>query len=75
MSNNTAEPNYTAGNFAHRPNVDGTFDSICRVCFRIIVRSEKQEGLASYESTHECLTSAIEFKDREIRLLELRSFA
>jgi hypothetical protein len=68
-------PNPNVGGFAHRPNADGTFDSICRVCFRIIVRSEKKEQLASIEYGHECNISALEFKDRELRLLELRSFA
>jgi hypothetical protein len=63
------------GNFAHRPNPDGTFDSICRVCFRTIVHSEKQDSLASSESLHECATTALEMKDRTLRLLELRTFA
>lgn len=64
-----------AVNFAHRPNADGTFDSICKVCFRTVVRSEKNQQLALHEAVHQCLTSPDELKDRALRLLELRSFA
>ena len=67
--------NVAANKFAHRPNVDGTFDSICRVCFRTIVKSEKEERLASCESVHECLPMTPGSNDRALRLLELRTFA
>jgi hypothetical protein len=67
--------NITAGKFAHRPNGNGTFDSICRVCFQTVVHSEKEESLASSEAVHECSTTALELKDRTLRLLELRVFA
>jgi len=67
--------NVPAGKFAHRPNVDGTFDSICRVCFQTIVRSEKEESLASSECVHQCITTDPGSNDSALRLLELRTFA
>lgn len=67
--------NITAGNFAHRPNVDGTFDSICRACFRTIVRSEKEESLPSYECVHQCVPTTFAANDKALRQLELRPFA
>ncbi len=67
--------NITAGNFAHRPNMDGTFDSICRTCLRTVVRSEKEENLASCECAHDCITTAMRSTDSAIRLLEFRHVA
>jgi len=40
--------------FPHRVNRDGTFDSICRVCFRTIAHEIRERDLAGFESAHVC---------------------
>jgi hypothetical protein len=40
--------------FAHRPNNDGSVDSICLRCFRTIVSNNHDRSLATVESQHEC---------------------
>lgn len=40
--------------FAHRANADGTYDSICRTCFRTIATVLHPDGLESAEKTHVC---------------------
>jgi hypothetical protein len=40
--------------FAHRVNEDGTFDSICRRCYRTAVRAEPQKMLGLHERLHVC---------------------
>ena len=40
--------------FAHRLNLDGSFDSICRKCYRTAVRAESKAELIFYECRHVC---------------------
>jgi hypothetical protein len=41
--------------FPHRQNNDGTFDSICPVCFRTVGSAQAEEQLAELEVQHICL--------------------
>jgi hypothetical protein len=45
---------YDSTLFAHRLNEDGSYDSICRVCFAAVVRSKPESELAQYEKAHDC---------------------
>lgn len=45
---------WTSARFPHRENDDGTFDSICPVCFRTVARAPRQEELAELERIHVC---------------------
>lgn len=38
----------------HRHNSDGSYDSICNVCFRTIATAEKESFLAAKEEPHVC---------------------
>lgn len=40
--------------FVHRPNHDGTFDSICPRCFVTIATRFDETDLESNERDHEC---------------------
>lgn len=40
--------------FSHRPNDDGTYDSICRVCVRTVARGMTEARLAEAEALHNC---------------------
>jgi len=40
--------------FAHRPNYDGTHDSICRGCFKTIASVRNEPELAHHELAHLC---------------------
>ncbi len=40
--------------FSHRPNNDGSVDSICLRCFRTIASNNKGRSIAMMESQHEC---------------------
>jgi hypothetical protein len=40
--------------FNHRPNNDGSVDSICLRCFRTIASNNHEWSLAMVESQHEC---------------------
>ena len=52
--------------FAHRPNRDGTIDSICRCCFVTIGTSTWESDLERMESTHLCNAARVEyFKETE----------
>jgi len=41
--------------FPHRSNSDGTFDSICTICFMTIATTEFEADLAASERKHVCL--------------------
>jgi hypothetical protein len=45
---------HTDNPFAHRSNRDGTFDSICKKCFRTIGTAEEIEPLKGLEDSHIC---------------------
>jgi hypothetical protein len=40
--------------FFHRSNADGTFDSICRTCYRTIDTQPGETALAMQEKVHVC---------------------
>lgn len=40
--------------FVHRPNKNGTHDSICCACLATIVSLKDDDDLALYESSHIC---------------------
>lgn len=40
--------------FPHRLNRDGTFDSICRVCFATVASVVDEAELAHHEAAHVC---------------------
>jgi hypothetical protein len=41
-------------NFQHRPNKDGTCDSICLRCYRTVASTHQEPWLAHEESIHTC---------------------
>lgn len=45
--------------FTHRPNSDGTVDSICRNCFATVATDVSDAALARRESAHVCDTYQI----------------
>jgi hypothetical protein len=65
-------PDKQLSQFAHRPNVDGTFDSICRHCFYTVVRSERESELDTHEQRHTCDGLAFNERQAAIHQLELR---
>jgi hypothetical protein len=52
---------------AHRRNHDGSFDTICTVCFATIARSKNEAALGEYEGNHVCDVSVL--AGREVSLL------
>jgi hypothetical protein len=40
--------------FTHRFNPDGTYDSICRNCFRTVGHAKAERALVPEEGTHVC---------------------
>lgn len=40
--------------YPHRLNADGSFDTICHLCFRTLGKAEKEEDLAALEQAHVC---------------------
>lgn len=46
---NRAVPHYI-----HRPNRDGSFDSICHACFATVASVRNEGELAQHERTHVC---------------------
>ncbi len=49
--------------FAHRPNEDGTFHSICRGCFRTLATAATEAELTPQEHEHDC--AAWDRQDRD----------
>jgi len=41
--------------YAHRPNEDGTYDSICPTCSRTVAKGMSEAKLAEAETAHKCL--------------------
>jgi hypothetical protein len=46
---------YMTGNYAHRCNTDGSFDSICLHCFQTIASAPIDAALAEHEMQHRCI--------------------
>jgi hypothetical protein len=44
-------------NNPHRENPDGSFDSICHLCWRTVGSSKREEDLAALEQQHVCRKS------------------
>jgi hypothetical protein len=40
--------------YAHRPNQDGTLDSICKLCYLTVARAYRAMDLAQLEVRHIC---------------------
>lgn len=40
--------------FRYRQNPDGTWDSICLLCFQTAASADRFEDLAALEALHEC---------------------
>ena len=40
--------------FKHRPNRDGTFDTICLTCYQTVFRSHNEADLEGAEEFHTC---------------------
>jgi len=40
--------------YAHRPNEDGTYDSICQICARTVARGMSEAKLSEPETLHNC---------------------
>jgi hypothetical protein len=45
---------FSATAFAHRHNLDGTWDSICTRCFLTIATEWAEDGLSMHEQRHDC---------------------
>jgi hypothetical protein len=43
-----------SGNFAHRHNQHGSYDSICTTCLMTVASVENEWQLAEHEATHTC---------------------
>jgi len=43
-----------AAAFAHRHNLDGTWDSICTKCFLTVASEGAEDGLSTHERHHNC---------------------
>jgi hypothetical protein len=41
--------------FPHKPNPDGSIDSICPDCFRTVGSSTEESELSTFEAAHICL--------------------
>jgi len=46
--------------FAHRLNIDGTYDAICPECFRTVSTEHIEDRLISSEIAHFCNLSDLE---------------
>jgi len=51
--------------FPHRRNPDGSFDSICRKCFRTVATRRNEADLAQAEREHVCEDDATDFSARD----------
>ncbi len=47
--------------FSHRPNQDGTFDSICHQCFVTVASMRDEADLGRKERLHSCNPGIIEW--------------
>jgi hypothetical protein len=46
-----------SGEFAHRQNADGTFDSICLSCYLTVSSALSESALVQRETKHSCTKS------------------
>lgn len=47
--------------YAHRRNIDGTTDSICKNCFITVIRASREGDLARAEHDHICDRSTLDY--------------
>ena len=47
-------PTLLRPSFPHRHNADGSYDSICTICFATVASVQNEWELGSHESTHVC---------------------
>jgi hypothetical protein len=40
--------------YAHRHNLDGSFDSICKTCFVTVAQTKDEPALIQHEWDHHC---------------------
>lgn len=59
--------------FAHRKNIDGTFDSICLTCYRTAGSSLIENGLESHETHHICRPVDLWYVQHELRTKMVRA--
>jgi hypothetical protein len=52
--------------FPHRSNEDGTFDSICPVCFITVANAAREEDLAAFECGHVCDPNLINVRSKRL---------
>jgi hypothetical protein len=53
--------------FLHHANPDGTFNSICMICFHTIATGIPEESLANAETEHRCAPSLLTARLPKIR--------
>ena len=49
--------------FPHRPNCDGTIDSICPHCFATVATSSSEQDLDRIEAVHHCDPARLAYFD------------
>lgn len=59
--------------FAHRTNVNGSFDSICLLCFQTIATALTENELVKIEGRHSCLQKPAGPPRKEPRVIRLES--
>lgn len=47
-------PTLSRQRFPHRQNKDGSFDSVCTVCYATVASVEEERQLAVHEAAHKC---------------------
>ena len=57
----------SSARFAHRRNPDGTFDSICRMCFKTVATEWNEAELERHERLHECPGIIRDIQNRDQR--------
>jgi hypothetical protein len=57
---------YGNSHFPHRQNSDGSYDSICMVCFATVGSGESEEDLDSIERRHVCNQQALLRRERSL---------
>jgi hypothetical protein len=57
---------YGYSRFPHRQNSDGTYDSICIVCFATVGSAESEDELLLLERSHACNARALLRRERSL---------
>jgi hypothetical protein len=59
----------SAANYPHKRNKDGSFNSICPVCFRTIASKMTEDELAQEEKKHVCGTSLLSKRGSIVKMV------